>query len=39
MPKKLTIFSFKIHKGAGTLKKKKTFPNKGTKIQKIVWKV
>ena len=31
MTKKLKIFSFKIHKGAGILKKPKTFVNKGTK--------
>ena len=31
MPKKLEIFSFKIHKGARIFKKPKTFLNKGTK--------
>ena len=34
MPKKLKIFSLKIHKGAGILKKTKTFLNKGIKYQK-----
>ena len=31
MPKKLKIFSLKMHKGAGVLKKPKSFLNKGTK--------
>ena len=31
MPKKLKIFSLRIHKGAGIKKKPKTFLNKGTK--------
>ena len=30
MPKKLKIYSLKIHKGAGIKKKTKTFLNKGT---------
>ena len=34
MPKKLKIFSLKIHKGAGIFKKPKTFLNKGTKHTK-----
>ena len=35
MPKKLNIFSLKIHKGAGISKKNpKTFLNKGTKHKK-----
>ena len=34
MPKKLKIFSLKIHKGAGIQKKTKTFLNKGTKHEK-----
>ena len=34
MPKKLNIFRLKIHKGAGTLKKPKTFLNKGTEHEK-----
>ena len=39
MPKKLQIFSLKINKGAGILKKHKTFLNEGTKHKKIIWKV
>ena len=39
MPKKLKIFSLKIHKSAGILKKPKTFLNKGIKDKKIIWKV
>ena len=36
MPKKLTISSFKIHKGAGTLKKKKKhFQIKVLKYKKL----
>ena len=31
MPKKLQIFSLKIHKGSGIYKKPKNFLNKGTK--------
>ena len=35
MPKKLKIFSLKIHKGTGIFKKNfKTFLNKGTKHKK-----
>ena len=34
MPKKLKIFSLKIHKGAGTLKKNIIFLNKSTKHKK-----
>ena len=36
---KLKIFSLKIHKGAGILKKPKNFLNNGTKYKKIIWKV
>ena len=36
MPKKLKIFSLKIHKGAGVFKTPKTFANKGTKHTKNV---
>ena len=39
MPKELRIFSLKIHKGAGNYKKTKNFLNKGTKDNKIIWKV
>ena len=34
MPKKLKIFSLKIHKGAWIKKKNETFLNKGTKHKK-----
>ena len=33
MPKKLNIFSLKIHKGSGIFKKPKTFLNKGSKYK------
>ena len=36
MPKKLEVFSLKIHKGAGILKKPKNFLDKGTKRNKII---
>ena len=36
MPKKLKIFSLKIHKGAGIFKDIETFLNKGTKHKKII---
>ena len=40
MPKKLNIFSFKIHKEAGIQgKKPKTFEIKVLNIKKIIWKV
>ena len=39
MPKKLKIFSLKIHKGAEMSKKPKNFLNKSTKHKKIIWKV
>ena len=35
MPKKLKIFSLKIHKGAGICKKTKTFLNAGIKLKNI----
>ena len=34
MPKKLNIFTLRIHKGAGIWKKTKTFLNKGTKHER-----
>ena len=37
MPKKLKIFSLKIHKGAGILKKSITFLNKGTKHKRKLY--
>ena len=40
MPKKLKIFSLKIRKGAGMLKKNpKPFKIKVLNIKKIIWKV
>ena len=39
MPKKLKIFSLKIHKGPGIDKNPKTFLNKSAKHKKIIWKV
>ena len=37
MPKKLNIFSLKIHKGAGIKKLPKTLVNKGTKHKKKLY--
>ena len=34
MPKKIKVFSLKIHKDAGIFKKPKTFLNKGTQDRK-----
>ena len=40
MPKKLKIFSLKIHKGAGMFKiPPYNLLNKDTKHKKIIWKV
>ena len=36
MPKKLKIFSLKIHKGARIFRNPKNFLNKGTKHKKII---